>query len=463
MGKEGNSIKSQKIAALLISSISSFINPFMSSSLNVALPYIGSDLGMDVVELSWVGTIYLLSSAVFLVPFGKIGDIYGRKKVFVFGMTVFTISTLLAIIADSSLIFLLARSFQGIGSALMFGTGVAILTSLYEPGERGKALGINVSVVYLGLSAGPFLGGMLTEYWGWKSLFIVNIPLCIFTLILIKTMLKGEWAESEDEKFDWKGSLLFAVALVCLVYGSTIITKDNGWLFASFGIVLMVVFVVTQFKIPFPVLNIKMFIRNTTFVYSCIAALINYAATNTITFFLSIYLQTARGLTPKEAGIILVTQPILMTLTSPLSGKISDIIEPRIIATSGMLLTTSGVFLLTFLELDTSIVYIVVVQIIIGLGFGLFSSPNMNTIMSSVARRNFGIASAMVGIMRLLGQMMSMTIATVVISILIGNVEIRRIESHQQIIDTIQLSFYIFTAISIFGVWASIARGKIRK
>jgi multidrug resistance protein len=202
----GNNVVTKRVT-LLIASVSSFITPFLSSSINIALPSIGAEFGIDVVYLSWLVTSYLLGTAVFLVPFGRIADIYGKKKVFLYGTITFTVGSLMAIFVTSAEVLLLTRVLQGLGSAMVFGTGVAILISVYPLQERGKALGINVAAVYLGLSIGPTVGGFLTHYWGWRSIFLATAALGILVIILVLSKLKGEWIDAPGEKFDLPGSL----------------------------------------------------------------------------------------------------------------------------------------------------------------------------------------------------------------------------------------------------------------
>jgi MFS family permease len=203
-----------KKSALLVATVGSFLTPFMSSSVNIALPSIGKEFSINAVILSWVPTIYLLSAAMFLVPFGRIADIYGRKKVFTYGIYMYTISSFLLALSPSILFLLFFRILQGVGSAMIFGTAVAILTSVFPLQERGKVIGINVASVYSGLSLGPFLGGFLTQYWGWRSIFLINVPLGIMVVILIYMRLPGEWAGSPGEKCDIPGSIIYGLALV---------------------------------------------------------------------------------------------------------------------------------------------------------------------------------------------------------------------------------------------------------
>ena len=213
--------------ALFIAVLSGFITPFDLSAVTIALPSIGSEFAMDAVTLSWVSTAYLLAAGVFLVPFGRIADIYGRKKVFVAGLLLFIIASACMVLSVSSVMIILLRVLQGTGAALIFGTAVAILTEVSPVAERGRALGIYTTAVYLGLSLGPFLGGFLVQHFGWRSLFLVNVPIGLFTIALILLYLKGEWADSRGETFDLGGAVQYGLALICIMYGFSLL-PDTG-------------------------------------------------------------------------------------------------------------------------------------------------------------------------------------------------------------------------------------------
>ena len=453
--------KTTKLSALIIASMSSFLTPFMISSVNIALPAVGREFKTDAVLLSWVATSYLLAAAVALVPFGKLADIYGRKKIFLVGQIIVTVTSLLAAISVSASMLIVIRVFQGIGGAMVFATGIAILTSVYPPQERGKVLGIAVAAVYIGLSCGPFFGGWLTQQFSWRSIFLVNIPLGLSIILLVVWKLKGEWTGAEGDKFDLTGSLIYGLAIVAIMYGITIIPS-----LASIGIILAGIaalagFVKWETRIQYPVFDVNLFIENKTFAFSCLAALINYSATFAVAFLLSLYLQYIKGLTPQGAGGVLIAQPIVMAVFSPLAGKLSDKIEPRMLASLGMALTTLGLILLALISHHTTLLYVVISLLVLGFGFALFSSPNMNAIMSSVPKKYYGIASGSVGTMRLLGQMLSMGIATLVIALYIGHARITP-DLYPSLISSVRISFIISACLCAAGIFFSLYRGNLR-
>lgn len=450
-----------KRSTLIIATISSFMPPFMGSSINIALPSIEKQFQVDAILLTWIATSYLVASAIALVPFGRLGDIYGRKKIFTWGIVIFTVFSFLSALSMSVGMLIFFRIFQGIGSSMIFSTGFAIITSVFPPWERGKAFGITVAAVYTGLSLGPVLGGFLTQHFTWRSIFLLNIPFGILSIYLIISNLKGEWAEARGEKFDIPGTLIYAFALTGLMYGITIMPSSMGFWITFLGILGIFAFVSWEIKIPYPVFQMSLFSSNRVFAFSGLAALINYSATFAVTFLMSLYLQHIKGLSPQGAGFILIAQPVVMALFSPLAGRLSDRIEPRIVASLGMAITTVGLASLVFLDKDSTLPFIVSCLILLGFGFAFFSSPNTNAIMGSVEKKFYGIASGAVGTMRLLGMMVSMGIATLIFAVLIGRVQIS-VENYPELLKSLNLAFAFFSLLCFGGVFASLVRGRLR-
>jgi EmrB/QacA subfamily drug resistance transporter len=439
--------------------LTSFINPFLGSAVNIALPKISSEFSMNAVAMSWVSMSFLLSSAVFLVPLGKLADIIGRKRIFVAGNIIVTMASLLCAVAPSGEVLIAFRVLQGIGSAMMFGTGMAIITSAFPAHERGKAIGISVSAVYIGLSVAPLLGGFLTQTLGWRSLFYITIPVGIFVIIAAILSIKTEWAEAKHESFDVWGAIIYMISVTALMYGFSKLPERIPVALTIAGLVGLVLFIYVELRATYPVLNIQLFKTNKIFAYSNLAALINYAATFAITFVLSLYLQVVKGFTPFHAGMVLVTQPFLMAIMASFAGRWSDKFDSQILASLGMGIIVVGLFLLSFLSETTPVWYIITSLVVLGTGFGLFSSPNTNSIMSSVEKKYLGVASATVGTMRLSGQMMSMGVATMVLHIFIGDSKISY-TNHNGFMNSVKVIFILFTVLCFLGVFASLARGK---
>ncbi|MBI4965507.1 MAG: MFS transporter [Desulfomonile tiedjei] len=448
-------------AVLFVAITSSLLTPLMLSAVTVALPEIQKEFQLDAVLLTWISTAYLLSASVFLVPFGKASDIIGRKKVYVTGMAVFTLSSFLCTLSVNVQMLICFRILQGMGISMVLATGMAILTSVFPPSERGKAIGWTVAAVYIGLSAGPFLGGILTHSYGWRSIFGVMVPLGMLTTYTAATKLTADWADAKSEKIDLVGSLLYAIAITAIMIGLSGLPSAMSLGLLSAGIATMVIFFLWELRARFPVISIRLFTMNRVFAFSSLAALINYSATFAIAFVLSLYLQYIKGYDPRTAGLVLVAQPLTMAAFSPIAGKLSDRIEPQKLASAGMGITAVGLLGLAFLGFGTSVTFIVSDLLVIGFGFALFSSPNMNAIMGSVERQSYGVASGVVGSMRLLGQMLSMGIATLVFSLTMGRAQITP-SLYPAFLESVDAVFTICAVLCILGVFASLARGKMR-
>ena len=448
-------------AALVVTTIASSLTPFMGSSISIALPSIGHDLSMDAISLGWVATAYILAAVMFLVPFGRIADIYGRKKIFTSGIITYTIGSILSAISTSATMLISVRVLQGIGGAMIFSTGVAILISIFPPHERGRVLGINAAAVYTGLSIGPFVGGLLTQHLGWRSIFWINVPLSLLIIALLFWKLKGEWAEARGEKFDIVGSVIYSLMLIAIMYGFTMLPELSGAVLILAGALGIIAFIKWENRVEHPVLHIDLFRNSRVFTLSNLAALINYSATFAVGFLLSLYLQYIKGLTPQNAGLILVAAPVVQAISSPFAGRLSDKIEPRIVSSAGMGLTVIGLVLLTFLNETTSLWFIIAGLIILGLGFAFFASPNTNAVMSSVSKRFYGVASATLATTRQLGMMFNMGMVMMIFALYIGHVQITP-EYYPAFLSSVNTAFIISAVLCFGGIFASLARGKIR-
>lgn len=448
--------------ALMVAAASAFLTPFMGSSVNLAIPSIGHEFSANAYMLSWVATSYILASAAFLLPFGRLADIVGRKKIFLAGMISFCLSSILCGLAWSIESLIVFRVLQGIGSAMIFGTGMAILTSVFPPQERGKVLGVNVAFVYVGLSMGPVLGGTLNHNLGWHSIFLLTAVISVFVILLTLAKLKGEWAGARGEKYDLAGATLYVVGLVALMYGfSSVSASEWARYLLALGLVLMLVFARHEINIQQPLVNLRLFSGNAAFTFSNLAALINYSATFAVGFLLSLHLQVVMGYDSQAAGLILLSQPVLMAVISPFAGKISDFVEPRILASGGMILTTLGLFSLCFISEAMPLWLLIVNLAVLGIGFALFSSPNSNAVMSAVEKRFYGVASSTLGTMRLLGQALSMAIVTMVLAMYVGRIELTAADSGQLLAGA-RLAFIIMAVLCFGGIFASLARGNVR-
>lgn len=451
-----------KNVVLLIAILSSFLIPFTSSSINIALPSIGNKLSLNAISLNWVATAYLLVAAALLVPFGRLGDIHGRKRIFQIGVIVDSIASILCAISPSGGWLIFFRALEGVGGAMIYGTSVAIVTSVFPLQERGRALGFIGAATYVGLSVGPLIGGLMTQHFGWQWIFYLNAFIGIVISVIAFSKLQGEWTGAKGEKFDYTGSIIYCMAMLVLFYAFSVLPALWGLGVVLLGLIGFVIFVRWEMRQQYPVLKLDLFRNNTTFAFSNLAALLNYVTSTGIGFLLSLYLQYVKGFTPEHAGFILVTMPVIMVICSPIAGILSDKVEPRIISSIGMAFTTVGQIMLTFLGSNTSLILVIASLIIFGIGFGFFVSPNSNAIMSSVERKYYGVASGILGTMRLTGQAFSLGLILLLFALFMGQIHITP-EYYPLFLKTMKVTFSIFAVLCFGAIFASIARGKIHK
>lgn len=454
--------QSSKNSIVFVSICAAFLPPFMASSVTVGLPTIGRDFSMPAVALSWIVTSYFLAIAAFLIPFGKAGDLYGRRNIFLYGIMFYTAASLLAGCACGAKTLIACRILQGIGGSMVFSTGLAMLTGAVPPGDRGRMLGINVASTYTGLSLGPVLGGLLTQTFGWRSIFFVNVPMGLVIIMFVLWKIRREKTETPHAGFDFCGSIVYAASLAALMYGLSLLPFIRGIFLSAAGASGLAIFIWIESRTASPVLTIGLFRRNRVFVLSNLAALASYSATTGAVFLISLYLQYIKGLSPKEAGLVLLSQPVVMALLSPFAGKLSDRIEPRIVASAGMLLTVASLFFLSRISEDSPMLHIVAGLVLLGAGVAFFSSPNTSAIMGSADKTQYGAASSVVGTMRLSGSILSMSIAAVVLSSYIGNAAVTRVY-YPFFIASFRASFLVFAALCAFGMFASLSRGRVRE
>jgi MFS family permease len=438
-------------------SIAAFMVAFMGSALNIALPTVSAELGLTAVMLGWVPTSYTLAAAMLLLPFGRLADIRGRKRIFLVGLLLSAVSYLAVLLVHSGPGLIAVRVVQGAAAATGFATSTAILTASFPPSRRGRVLGINVACVYTGLSVGPFVGGLMTQNLGWRSIFVAGAALALVGAGLA-AMLDGEPGDARGQRFDVPGALIYGTALAAAMFGLSRLPRAGGAALIAAGLLGLAGFIAWERRAATPLLDLTLW-RNRVFALSNVAALINYSATTAVAFLLSLYLQYIKGLPPQAAGLVLLAQPVMQALLSPGAGWLSERREPRVVASAGMTLTAVGLALLVFLGWETPLAYILGALATLGIGFALFSSPNTNAVMGSVERRQYGIASATVGTMRLTGQMLSLGFATLLFALFIGPVKITQ-DAYPEFLMAMRVGFAVFAGLCVLGVFASLARGK---
>ena len=441
--------------------ITSFMGPFMGSSFNIAIPTMATEFGVPAQDLSWVVTAYLLGSVALLVPFGRLADILGRRKLYVIGSFIVGLMTLLAGLTQTVLSLTIFRLLQGLSLAAIFSTSMAMLVASHKPSERGKVIGYSAAATYIGLSLGPILGWLITQYLGWRLIFFLSAAANVISAF-IALRVKGEWYGDRTGGMDYKGCALYTAASMMILYGLSAYASHPLMRYVFFGgVLLLLAFVYEQLHAKAPLIDVSLF-KSTIFAMSNLAALLNYSATFAISFLLSLYLQLIRGFDASTAGLFMLLQPMMMALLSPLAGTLSDRHEPRLVASAGMAMTTLGIFAFSFLTADTSMVLVGAIFIFIGIGFAFFSSPNSNAIMGAVEPRFYGVASSMLSVMRISGQAASMSVVTMLLAVYTAST-VASSPSAAYLSDLLQAIRNIFGILSVncaVGIAASLARGK---
>jgi len=441
---------------LLVATTAGFLGTFMTSAVNIALPLIGEEWNVSAVTLSWISLSYILPTAAFLMPAGRLADLYGRKRFFIMGMIAFTVVTFAAAIAPNAFVLILLRLLQGLGMAVVLACTTAMVTLAHPPETRGRALGLQVGGVYLGLTLGPALGGVIIHNLGWRFIFVlVGVVGAIDCLLAVWRLRGVEWREPKQAPFDVAGSIVWAVALTALLIGFSLLPDALGWVLIIAGAAGIAGFLWWETRAPDPVLDVDLIRRNRVFAYSNAATFINYAATYAMTFLMSLYLQYNRGLDPQAAGLILVTGTVVQTAFSPVSGRLSDRVQARYVASAGMAVCVLGLLALVFLTATTPYWYIITTLCVLGLGFAFFATPIIYAIMGSVDRRYTGVASATIGTMRLTGQNISMGLATLVLAVVVGSHPIGPAD-YGNVLTSVRITFAIFTVLCVVGVAASL-------
>jgi MFS family permease len=459
---EDKEVKALKNITLIVALVTSFTSAYIFSAVNVALPVIGDHFGMTAVMQGWVTTSALLMTAPMMVPIGRLTDIYGRKRFFISGLILQFFSTLFCGLAGSGWVIIITRIVQGIGASMIIGPMMAIITSVFPGTERGKALGISVAATYAGLTVGPFMGGVLTQNLGWRSIFFFGTLMTSITITLALTKLKGEWREAAGEKFDIAGSLIFSVFLLVLIYGFTTLPRTSGFVLLVMGLFGLSVFIWFEGRIESPILNVGILGRNKVFVFSNVATMVNYSATFALSFLLSLYLQYILGYSPQEAGFILLLNPATMAVFAPIAGRLSDKFQPQIIAAIGLGFSCVSLSLLSLLDQSSGVSFISILLIVSGLASALFSSPNSNAVMSSVKKRFLGVAAGTQGTTRTVGMVLSMGIVMILFTLFMGKVQITP-EYYISFMTSLKTCFVVFAILNFFGIFCQLAGRKQNK
>ena len=399
---------------------SQFAGPFMFSGVGVTLPTIGRELTVSGAGLGLIETLYLGTAAALMLPAGRLGDAGDKNSLFTWGMMMFTAATLALGFVPSVALFIALRAVQGAGAALVTATNMAILTETVPRERLGRAIGITIGAVYAGLSAGPFVAGLITTHLGWRWVFHLSGALMLAATVLAAAVLPRRWSWPRFT-FDWSGAALSAAALLAVIVGAAEVgASPRGWALMAGGAVLMALFLRQERRAPSPLVDLQALRDDPALGRTLGLQYLTYAGAFGTSFLFSLYLQEARGWTASEAGRLLMISPVLMALLAPFSGRLTDRMRPQLLAALGVTLIVVGTVAAALLRADGPLGLIVASLALHGVGFALFSTPNMTLIMAGAPRERTSMASALAAQMRTLGMVSSMTLITVFLAILLG-------------------------------------------
>jgi MFS family permease len=444
--------KEKRTGVLISIAIASFINPFMISGLAVALPSMGEHFNISPGTLGIVETSFLAATLILLLPVGKFADKFGLGRIYISGMVLFILSSFLLGFASSFPILILFRFFQGFATAMLTSTGIAILTNEYPAEDRGRVIGIAVGAVYIGLSLGPFVGGFITHSFGWRYIFIFGAFLSIIALILVLKNISFK-KKLTSISYNYKSAFLYIFFITLIWIGFSRLQNNLIYIVSLlFGIIGFIYFLSRENKSSDPIIDVRLFRTNKAFSLGNSLTFINYASSIAVTFTFSLFLQYIKGYSPQQTGLVLVIQPIIQSIFAPISGKLSDRYNPNILVFGGMFSCFLGLLIVLFINEYSSMIFIYSLLIFFGFGFALFSSANTNQVMSSVSRSNYGVASSMVGAMRTMGMLTSISIASGIFNHFIGDQKMTQ-DLRSEFLKGVQTSFVIYLIISFLGLF----------
>jgi EmrB/QacA subfamily drug resistance transporter len=405
----------RKWGVLIAIGTGSFMSALDGSVVNTILPILRDAFKSNVASIEWVVTIYLLVLSGLLLSFGRLGDLRGHRSIYIWGFAIFVIGSALCGAAWSAPMLVVFRGLQAIGGAMLASNAPAIVTGNFPGEQRGRAFGLVSTMTYLGLTVGPSLGGFLTHALGWRTVFYINVPVGALALALGLIFIPKDAPAGNGRRFDLPGAALFLAGLTALMLG---LNKGPGWGWASpavlgilaSALILLAAFVLVERRSPEPMLDLSLF-RIPLFTTSTLNAVLNYICVYSITFLMPFYLIQGRGLDPAQAGLLLTAQPVVMAITAPVSGALSDKLGSRRPGMLGMGLLSLGLFLLSRLGPATGLGLVALWLAVAGLGTGTFISPNTSALMGSAPRSHQGIASGVQAVARNFGMVLGIGLA----------------------------------------------------
>ncbi len=443
--------------------IGTYMSALDASVVNTILPVVTEYFHTDVATIEWVVTTYLLVVSGLLLSVGRLGDMRGNKNTYVTGFVIFVIGSVTCGVSPTPIYLILSRAFQAIGAAMLFANSPAILTKAFPREQRGQALGLQGAMTYLGLTTGPFLGGWLTDTLGWHSVFYINVPIGLIAIWLSLTVIPRDIPSDKREQFDLAGAFTFLIGLVALLFA---LNQGHHWGWSSpiilglfvASFLTLSLFLRIERHVPTPMLDLSLFQRR-VFTISTITPILNYICTYSLLFLTPFYLIQARGLSASQAGLILTAQPIVMALTAPFSGSLSDKVGSRLPTTLGLLIFSGGLLLLSRLTLTSQYSFAIISLAICGFGTGLFVAPNNSALMGDAPRNRQGIASGVLALGRNVGMVLGIGLTGAVFTTILAH---GNQKDPSVLVHAFNISLIFTSGIALLGAVISYGRGEDR-
>lgn len=431
------------------------------SVVNTILPVVSKVLGADVATVEWVVIIYLLLVSGLLPIFGRLGDMYGHKPIYLTGFAIFILSSVLCGLSPAIHYLIIFRGMQALGAAMLSANSPAILTKNFPAEQRGQALGLQATMTYLGLTVGPSLGGWLTDLFNWRAVFFINVPVGLAALVLSMIFIPKDQRPYKNERFDWVGALLFMFSLITLLLA---LNQAHNWGWTSpltiglilSALILFVFFIYLEKRTSNPMIDLKLFSQR-VFSLSVTSAIINYICVYAIVFLMPFYLIAGREFSPSQAGLILTAQPIVMAVIAPLSGTISDRIGTRPLTVLGMAFLAAGLWFLSRLNALSPISEIMLALSVCGLGIGIFISPNTSALLGAAPSARQGIAAGIMATSRNVGMVLGVGLAGAVFNTVVAHFP-QSVEASSYL--AISYSFMVAAVFAVIGIFTALSTYK---
>jgi EmrB/QacA subfamily drug resistance transporter len=444
--------------------VGAFMGPLDGSMVNSMLPILTRELQVDISTTEWLLTIYMLIQTGLMLSFGRLGDLWGHKQIYVGGLVVFMVGSVLSALSPTPTLLICARAITALGSAALWANSAAILTHSFPSAQRGRALGMQSMMVQLGGSCGPPLGGLVASTLGWRGIFWIGVPVTLVALVLSLRFIERDEPSGRGERFDLAGAALYVLGLMSVLVA---LNQGHAWGWDSFGVLgflglgvaLLAGFVVLEPRIKWPMLDLRLF-RERAFAAPVTSMVINFISTSSIVFLMPLYLLLGRGLSPAEAGLILISQPLTMASITILSGTLSDRIGSRIPATLGMTILSLGLFLLSRVDVSTPLLQIVATLVMIGVGVGLFNAPNSSAVMGAVPSARRGVAAAILSTARTLGNTLGLGLAGAIFTTALAG---RELTNPVFVVQAVSVGFLTAGILAFLGAMTSAARPSTRR